>query len=141
MSIKIQQTKYKPVPQGIYAATVENIEAESGQYGPQLKFTFKLDPFEGYEDGRQMLAWCSQKFSPKSKLYIWTSALMGKIPDDYTFDSDDLINKKCLLVIGQRTSSNGGEYDHIEKIKPLRPQKSLEDVNQSLGDIEAEAPA
>jgi hypothetical protein len=66
---------------------------------------------------------------------------MGKIPEDYTFDSDDLLHRKCLLVIGRRAGSNGAEYDLIESIKPMRSQKSPEEVNQALEEIEAEAPA
>ncbi len=93
MSIKISQTKYEPVPEGIYPATIEAIEAETGEFGPQLKFKFQLEPFQGFDDGKQLYAWCSRKFSPKSKLYAWTAALLGKIPADYTFDSDDLLEK------------------------------------------------
>jgi hypothetical protein len=142
MSIRIPQTKYEPIPEGIYAATIQSIvQDDKSEFGSQLKFKFLLDPFEGYESGKELMAWASAKFSPKSKLYKWTQTLLGAIPADYEFDSDDLLNKRVSLVVGHYVK-DGTEFDKIESIKPLRAtvQKTEAQINAAMAEVEAELP-
>jgi len=73
MSITIHQTFFELIPTGRYLAKIVAIEALDGQFGPQLKFTFKLPPNEQGES-RTMLGWASRKFNNQSKLYEWTKA-------------------------------------------------------------------
>jgi hypothetical protein len=138
MSIRIEQTKYEPIPEGMYRAKIEGIEQETGKFGEQLKFKFVLDPLEGFREGKYLLAWCSAKFSPKTKLYQWTHAILGNIDSGYVFDSDDLLNKPVMLVIGQRPAADGNKYDCIESIKPDRVPAALtpDQINQVLGEAE-----
>ena len=141
MSIKISQSRYEPIPSGIYQAKIEAIEPENGIYGPQLKFKFVFASLEGFQEGKFLHAWCSQKFTPKSKLYSWTASILGKIAPDYIFDSDDLLNRDVMVVIGQHMGSDGVTlYDIIEAIKPVsttESPKSAEEINQQLGEAEA----
>ena len=53
MTIKIDQTKYEPVPTGRYSAKIVDIEETEGQFGPQLKFTFELPPDEDGENRKR----------------------------------------------------------------------------------------
>lgn len=142
MSVKIQRTKYEPIPEGIYPATIMTIDLDdTSEYGSQLKFKFLLDPFEGYESGKELMAWSSARFSPKSKLFKWTQSILGNIPDDYNFDSDDLLNKRVLLVVGRNIKPDGGEFDKIESIKPLRATPKTEaQLNAVMEEVEAELP-
>ena len=127
MSIKIQQSTYEAVEPGVYPGKITDIQEEDGAYGPQLKVYFLLDPFEGYEAGKQLYAWCSRKFSPKSKLYSWTQAILGRIPSDYVFDSDDILNKPVMVVIDNRFSADGAQlYDYVESLKPLPKKRNSE---------------
>jgi len=61
-----------------YAGTLVDIEETDGQYGPGLKWVINLDG-ETYDDGKPRDTWafCSQKLSPKSKLYKWTKGVLG----------------------------------------------------------------
>jgi hypothetical protein len=122
MAVQLPQTKYEPIPEGVYPATIVDITLDdTSVYGSQLKFKFLLDAFEGYENGKEMIAWAGAKFSPKSKLFQWTQAILGKkIPEDYDFNSDDLLDKRILLVIGRNIKPDGREFDKVEGIKPLR---------------------
>ena len=143
MSVKIERTKYEPIPEGIYPASIVAIDLDdTSEYGSQLKFKFQLDPFEGYESGKELHAWASARFSPKSKLFKWTQSILGNVPDDYGFDSDDLMNKRVLLVIGRNVKPDGTEFDKVESIKPLRApvQKTEEQINVELAEVEADAP-
>lgn len=127
MSIKIPQSTYEAVEPGVYPGKITDIQEEDGAYGPQLKVYFLLDPFEGYEAGKQLYAWCSRKFSPKSKLYSWTQAILGRISPDYVFDSEDILNKPVMVVIDNRFSSDGAQlYDYVESLKPLPKKRNSE---------------
>jgi len=125
MSIKIEQSTYEAVEPGVYPGKITDIVEEEGLYGPQLKIFFFLDPFEGYEGGKQIYSWCSRKFSPKSKLYLWTQAILGRITPDYVFDSEDILNKPVMVVIGNRYSADGSQlFDYVESLKPLKKRNS-----------------
>jgi hypothetical protein len=144
MSIIIQQQVYTPIPEGVYQATITEILSENGKFGQQLRIKFLLDPMEGLEGGKYITALCSAKFSPKTKLYAWTTAVLGNISPKYDFNSDDLLNKPILVVTKQRLGSDGITiFDQIETIKPLRgiPSKSLEDVANQLGVEVSEIPS
>jgi hypothetical protein len=143
MSVRIERTKYEPIPIGIYPASIVAIDLDdTSEYGSQLKFKFLLDPFEGYESGKELHAWASARFSPKSKLFKWTQSILGNIPDDYAFESDDLINKRVMLVIDHNVKPDGAVFDKVESIKPLRApvQKAVQDINFQLEEVEAESP-
>ena len=121
MSVKIQRTKYEPVPEGIYPASIVSIDLDdNSEYGSQVKFRFLLDPFPGFASGKELHAWASASFGPKSKLFKWTQSILGTLPEDYSFDSDDLINKRVMLVIGHTVKPDGAVFDKVELIKPLR---------------------
>lgn len=137
MSIKIEQSKYEAVDPGIYPATISSIAEEDGKFGPQIKFIFTFEADGGEE--RTLIGWTSKRFSKKSKLYAWTTSLLGAVPDDYAFDSDDLLGKQVLLVVGQRYGADGMTlFNSIESIKPIN--KKPQAVQQAEF-IEAEAPA
>jgi hypothetical protein len=136
----IPRTKYEPIPEGVYPASIVSIDLDdTSEFGSQLKFKFQLDPFEGYESGKEMHGWASARFSPKSKLFKWTTSILGNVPDDYDFDSEDLINKRVLLVIGRNVKPDGAEFDKIEGVKPLRAtaQRADEQINIELAEAES----
>lgn len=117
MGIRIRQTKTQLHPVGEYRAVIADISAAEGEFGPQCEFTFGLidvDP-----DIAVIRGWATQKFSPRSKLYAWTKAARGGglIPEDYTFDSDDLIDKEVLLTLVIRDREDGSQFNRIDLVK------------------------
>ena len=142
MSIKIEMTKYEAVDPGIYPGKITSIDEEEGKFGPQIKFTFELETDNG--DQKTLIGWTSKRFSKKSKLYSWTTSLLGVLPDNYTFDSDDLIGKEVLLVVGLRHGTDGVTlFNSIESIKPMNQKKPVIPSNgkEWLDAIVAEPPA
>ena len=121
MEITIEQVYYEAIPTGKYPAKIKEIEEADGQFGPQLKFTFELQPDENGEH-RTLLGWASKKFSNKSKLYAWTRAAMGgnTIDRSYTFKSGDLLGKYVHIVVVEEESDNG-TINKIDKLLPYRP--------------------
>lgn len=144
MTIKLKFEKYEPIPEGIYPGKIVSIEVDpNSQYGQQLKIRFMLEDVPGYEDGKDLSTRCSAKFTPKSKLYRWTNTILGRIPEGYDFDSDDVLNKRVLVSIGRKIGTDGQEYDRIEDVKPLRAAttKTLKELNAELEAVDAEMPA
>lgn len=122
MNIHIDQTRYEPIPVGEYTAEIDSIEAVTGQFGDQLKMKFCIQSPEDYMD-RVLLGWCSAKFTPKSKLFKWTQAILfsgGPVPEEYGFDSDGLVGHPCRIVVLTKADDKGGEFNKIDDVKPYR---------------------
>jgi len=104
----LQKTKYEVIPPAIYRATIAEIKADDGEYGPQLHWRFTLMGWD-----KSLQAWSSQRLSKKSKAGGWVLALLGKIPDD--LDTDVLVGRRCRLQVGVKAGDDG-EYNNIEAI-------------------------
>lgn len=79
-----------------YPGTITGIEDTDGKYGEGYKLLIALDG-----EKTDTWAFCSAKFSPKSKLYGWYSAVMGAAPDvGELVDVDNLIGKRVAVVFG-----------------------------------------
>lgn len=129
MSIKISQKTYSPLPDGIYPAEVTDIEETTGQFGEQLKFTFRLLS----QPDRDIFYWCSKKFTggtKPSKLYKVTRVLLGNpIPTNMMFDSDQLIGRKARLNI-IKVDTEKGTSNRVEAVLPFaaRPAQTAPHV-------------
>lgn len=122
--ITVKQSKYDPIAAGKYVAKIGELEEESGDYGPQIKFNFDvLDPAGGAN--KAITGWCSMKFNPKTKLYLWMQVIMGDIPGDYEFDSDDVVGKKVYLNIIEVPGDNGvfNKIESIERFNDPAPEE------------------
>ena len=116
MSLTVQQTEFVLLEAGEYPATIGTVEAEEGQFGPQLKFKFMLD------DGTTLLGWCSRTFNPKTKLYAWSKAAFGggEIPRSYNLDTAHLENKRVRLFVTVEAGRDGMEYNKVNTVLPAR---------------------
>jgi hypothetical protein len=111
--MKIEKREYTVLDTGTYAATVASIVTTTGQFGEQLQWDFKLD------DGSSQRAWCSMSLTPKSKLFLWSKALLGDVPD--TLDTDALIGLPCRLSILSKAKEDGTEFNKVDQV--LAPRK------------------
>lgn len=118
----IKQSHYEAIDPGTYRAQVGAVALEDGQFGPQLKVRFDLAAGEDVPEGKSIMAWCSAKLSPKSKLYAWVSALLfgGRgVPADYDLDTDALLDKAVLLLV-EIVEKDGGEFNRVKELLPVR---------------------
>lgn len=106
--MKIEKREYQVLDTGTYAATVASIVTTTGQFGEQLQWDFKL------EDGSMQRAWCSMSLTPKSKLFLWTKALLGEVPDE--LETDKLLGMPCRLAIIAKTKEDGTEFNKVDGI-------------------------
>lgn len=102
MSVTITKTTYEPIPTGEYAAVVKSVTMdESGQFGPQVKVQFEVTGSTGAK--KDLTGWASAIFNGKSKLFIWTKAILGAEPVG-DFNGDTLLGRACKLVVIQQPS-------------------------------------
>lgn len=121
MGIKIEMTKYDPIPAGVYLAQIGAVDEAEGQFGPQLKIRFDL--LDDEHSDRALTGWTSCKLSPKSKLYTWSKAAIfgGRdIPATWSFDSDGLLGRQVQIVVSAERGSDGETYNKVKDVLPLR---------------------
>jgi len=112
-------------PDEWYAGHLAGIE-ETGDngFGPGLKWIINL---EG-EDDRETWAFCSQKFSERSRLYGWVHAIDASIIPEPggTLDLEDLIGRPVDVMFEQYQGTTAeGQAVTKEKVVKIRASKSL----------------
>lgn len=118
--------------EGMYPATVNAIGEEEGQFGPQFKFTWVLDG-KFHEKGDKagqpidIWDWCSQKLTPKSKLWQIAIGLGVQPVLGQGFDTDDLLGRRANLVIKHVDTATGPKAKIVDMLKvgsPVPAQKA-----------------
>lgn len=130
--MKIEKREYVVLDTGTYPATVESITTTTGQFGEQLQWDFKL-----LDDGSSQRAWCSTSLTPKSKLFAWSRALLGEVPD--TLDTDSLIGLPCRLSILLKTKDDGSEFNKVDAVLPPKPNQKRRPMPEPETETEDEA--
>lgn len=113
----IPQVVFELLPAGEYDAEISDVEERSGNFGPQLIWTFQL---RGAHKGRCLKAYSSAKFSQKAKLYAWVGAVLfaGRpIPRDFKLDTDELIGQRVKLVVTVEEKEDG-DFNRVEEVRP-----------------------
>lgn len=124
MGTKIEQTRFEALEPGTYRARIGAATLEASEYsdtGQQVALRFDLLE-EGLEE-RSIRAWANPKLTggkKASKLYTWVSMILfsGRpLPDGWTLDLDDLIDREVMLVIEVKPDSG---YNRVAQLLPLR---------------------
>jgi hypothetical protein len=106
------------------------IEETESTFGPGLKWIIELDDDEPAENGdaHETWAFCSQKFSPRSKLYGWVKGIdPGAIPETGgTLDLEDFIGQRVQVMFErhQDVDDQSGEPIEKEKVVKIRAAKA-----------------
>lgn len=103
------------------------IEETEGTFGPGLKWIIELDDDEPADNGeaRETWAFCSQKFSPRSKLYSWIKAIDPALipePGD-VLDLEDIIGQRVQVMFERYQGDIDGEPVEKEKVAKIRAAK------------------
>lgn len=135
-------------PDEWHDGTVTGIEeSNDGQWGPGLKWLIVLDDDEPHDDGAPWETWafCSQKLSPRSKLYGWLKGIdPSLIPEPGgTVDLDDLVGTR-IQVMFERVNGHDpdGNPQEKEKVTKIRAGKKADKKKaaESKTDDDLEAP-
>ena len=114
---------YEVIDAGLYRATVSEIKAEEGKFGPQLKIKFTLED----EDATTLVTWASATFSPKSRLYGLAKAAFGggDFPPGFVLDTDKLLGRRLLVLVTVKPKNDGsGDFNKVEQFMPLKAPKA-----------------
>lgn len=126
---KIGFTESVTLKAGVYAAEVESVDEDEGQYGPQFKFIFGI--IEGKQKGAQIFGWASQTLTPKSKLTKWASTLLGEeIGKGYELDTAALVGCACRLVLSVEERADGSETNKITSLLPIDGEDEEEEESE-----------
>jgi hypothetical protein len=129
--VRIETTEIVVLPTGEYVAEVADIEESVGNFGPQLKWTFRILNSKDHSDC-QVLGWTSTSPSTKGKLANWASACHARrIRGGETIDTHDLIGRRVSLVLTVEENGEGAEFNKIQTLKPYKK-------SQPAGDGEAD---
>ena len=120
---------------GTYRARIIEITEHPSlneDWGPQLLIKVELDELDSSDEPMVIHYYCSQKFSPQSKLGKAANTVINRVPSDYSasdpFHVDDLIGIPCGVLIEQVERDDGSKravisawlpYDVVDKDEPL----------------------
>lgn len=140
----VTAVKNETIPTGDYLFQVVNIEDETGNYGPQFKWTFEVTKPEKYA-GKQLVGWCSQSPSIKGKFMKWSGSCQGRtIEPGESVDTDDNIGCQVVGTVIIDTGDDGSDFNKITGIRaPKTPATKKQTGKASEGfDVgEPEKPA
>lgn len=122
------------------------IEETDGQWGPGLKWIIELDDDEPHDDGSPWETWafCSQKLSPRSKLYGWLKGLGYSVEPGDTVDLEDVVGKRCQVMFehvdGYDNDGNPVEREKVTKIRKGPKKDATSRKAKKMKDEDLEAP-
>ena len=108
-----------------YPGTIQTIETADGMFGPQLKWIITIDG-ELNDDGtsKETWAYCSQKLSPRSKLYAWAGGILGKGNVPETLNPSIFVGTPVDIFFERYMGeTNEGTSIEKEKVTKIRTRK------------------
>ncbi|MBE3112944.1 MAG: hypothetical protein IMZ46_20930 [Acidobacteria bacterium] len=117
-------TLQKPLPAGAYAGVIVDVASHKFEPstkfgheddGKRIKFVVRILPKQG--EPRELNAFASVSWTPKSKLVAWVTGLTGHAPD--LFKAPDLVQLIGLEFQVVLKVSDDGNYNRVEALLPL----------------------
>lgn len=116
----------------IYEATVLNIGLRERKIRDEdvkrIEFKFRLNADDAH-DGQLIWGSTSTRFidHPNCKLKNWAEALLGReLPSGYRLNTDDLLERRCRVVISKREWTNkDGEEQVRNEVRDVIPTKEV----------------
>jgi len=113
-----------PLPAGAYVGVIVDVAShqfepstkfEKPDDGRRIKFVVRVSPKNG--EARELTAFATPAWTPKSKLVAWVTNLTGETPDLFKApDLVQLIGMECQVVL---KVSDDGFYNRVEALLPL----------------------
>ncbi len=123
INITVKETEVpEPVKEGLYDATVKQIDEGTGTFGDYLKISFEI--VGGEFKGVAKSAVASKKLSKsksgkKSKLFEFVTAITGVEPEaEENLDIEKLIGNKCKILVKNGQEKDGITYQNVTEVMP-----------------------
>ena len=104
------------IAEGEYDAEVSGVRDQDGQHGLMVRVEFMLSTDNEF-DGVRVSGLASKKLSEGTKLGRWVAAILDHMPaigEEVTIE--DLIHKRCRVVIGHKTSTDGKTFANVTDV-------------------------
>jgi len=104
--------------EGEYDAEVSGVRDQDGQHGPMVRAEFTLSTDDEF-DGHRVSGLASMKLSEGTKLGRWVTAILGRMPavgEEITVEN--LLRKRCRVVVGHKTNSDGKTFANVTDVLP-----------------------
>ena len=106
------------IKDGTYRATVSNLKQFANTYGERIGFEFTISG--GQFDGEKVMRSTAPQLTKQSKLAEVIEGILGRDLTDKElqggFDLEDLIDKKCSILVLQSKSKTGAVYSNVERV-------------------------
>jgi hypothetical protein len=119
-------------PDEWYLGEFEELEADIGQFGPYLKFTFRIlnGTLESGEEanGKTCTRLMNAVLSPSTVLWSWLKVFLGKDPEiDQEYDLTSYYGNKYRVLIKDKAKKKGADPDKpvfqfVDTIKRKKPK-------------------
>jgi hypothetical protein len=127
--VKLQPTttQYDVIEAGVYAAVIDSVTPEDPNprfedARPQLKFIFQVTDPDAAD--AKVFAWTGQTFGPKSKLRPWLASLIPDFdPDHDELDTDELVGKRCRIVVTLKKGEDNIERNRVGEVLPAEQRR------------------
>jgi hypothetical protein len=113
MSIRVDEV----IEDGTYDAVLKSVEKNENHHGEYLRFRFTLP-----EHNAEVSGFSSTSVSTQAKAYQWAVALNSEIASKVGWDPEDVVGRRCLVVIKTYEDANGRERNKVVKVKPPKEE-------------------
>lgn len=125
-----KRSKFIPHPDGVTEGEFVDHKEVDGDYGKQTMVLFDTD--EEMEDGKPFRIGyyiTPEKVNPKSNAFKFLTAMQLN-PDEMSdeeieaIDLDDLLNRRCQLVVKHEKQKDGSIRAKVSDLLPLKPRRA-----------------
>lgn len=130
-----------------YGATVVGVRLrdkpykdDAGNTVKKIEFHFKLVADDGH-DGQDIWGETSTKFNshPQCRLRAWSESILGMpLPPRFELDTDMLVDRRCIVVVGKKTYEKDGETKNRNFVREVLPTR--ENAKAIAAALEIEEP-
>ncbi len=113
MIIHMNVRKDEPLDDGSYQAVLKSIEKKETVYGERLMWLFSVP-----EHSAEVAGFTSLSPSTQANAYLWAVALNPEIAVKKSWGSEDVVGRKCTLVVETYEGEQGRKKNKVVRVKP-----------------------
>jgi hypothetical protein len=98
---------------GSYQAVVKSLEKKETKYGERLMWLFSVPEYNA-----EVAGFTSLSESVLANAYLWAKALLGEIDPEKGWSSEDVVGKRCTLVVEAYEDGSGRKKNRVVLVKP-----------------------
>src|SRR5215217_4595145 len=101
------------IEDGTHDAILKSVEKKKNQHGEYWHWTFTLP-----EHNAEVSGFSSTSPSTQAKAYQWAVRIKSEIASKCGWEPEDVVGRRCLVVVETYEDANGREQKKVVKVKP-----------------------